>query len=504
MTHKTALLDVPSRKFDLLNRMHQHPYIGVTGRVSDWLHDSNSRYPVSCTALSVEDSMEGPYGIEYSWLYASKSLRYGAGVAIDLSKLREKGADNGQGLVASGPVSFASAYSTENDILRRGGKFKNGAVTVYLDATHPDIEEFLTADIGGWSKKAVYVDDNPSSPTFIMNYPGVVAKLLDAVRSGTVWLAKKRWYDSVSKQSVNYETDRRLYSNVCMEILVESRGTCLLSHVNLGQCTIENLVEAFETTMQFLCDLHPITGAGDDNYYLSPRVDKQVGLGVFGLANLLARYDIPYASLANVLHYLTTNQDIPTRTYTRRTIKLARTLVRAYKAAARVARKHRMKRAFTIAPTASASYRYQDLDGYTCAPEISPPVCHPQTKMTDRDSDEAALNYQYHPHSETAEEVGVETYTKLAECWQRLMARTGLAHSISYNVWNTCPVDEAWFQDWLMSPLVTTYYRLMIEQSYVDKSSIGEEDSDGFFTVQPDAEPSDPYKEKNVCTACAE
>ena len=51
-------------------------------------------------------------------------------------------------------------------------------------------------------------------------------------------------------------------------------------------------------------------------------------------------------------------------------------------AAAKIARKNNMVRAFAIAPTASCSYRSKDLDGYTCTPEIAPPI----GRTVDRDS----------------------------------------------------------------------------------------------------------------------
>ena len=101
--------------------------ISRTGRVQNWIDDPESRLPVSCTVFTVEDSMEGPNGIEASWRFVSHALRYGAGVAVHLSKLRAKGSENGKGLTASGPVSFGKNYSTLNEIIRRGGHYKNGA-----------------------------------------------------------------------------------------------------------------------------------------------------------------------------------------------------------------------------------------------------------------------------------------------------------------------------------------------------------------------------------------
>jgi ribonucleotide reductase alpha subunit len=119
--------------------------IARTGRVQSWIDDPTSRLPVSCTVFVVEDTMEGPNGIEASWRFVSHALRYGAGVAVHLSKLRARGEENDKGLVASGPVSFAKIYSTLNEILRRGGVYKNGAVVLHLDLSHPDVLEFITA-----------------------------------------------------------------------------------------------------------------------------------------------------------------------------------------------------------------------------------------------------------------------------------------------------------------------------------------------------------------------
>ena len=80
--------------------------ISRTGRVQNWIDDPESRLPVSCTVFVVEDSMEGPNGIEASWKFCSTALRYGAGVAVHLSKLRPKGSENGKGLTASRNRSY--------------------------------------------------------------------------------------------------------------------------------------------------------------------------------------------------------------------------------------------------------------------------------------------------------------------------------------------------------------------------------------------------------------
>ena len=136
--------------------------IARTGRVQNWMDNPESRLPVSCTVFVVDDSMEGPEGLEASWRYVSHALRNGAGVAVHLSKLRPKGAENGKGLTASGPVSFGRIYSTLNEVIRRGGHYKNGACVLHLDYTHPDALEFVNATRAElpWVKRCLDVDAN--------------------------------------------------------------------------------------------------------------------------------------------------------------------------------------------------------------------------------------------------------------------------------------------------------------------------------------------------------
>ena len=90
-------------------------FIARTGRVQSWLDNPDSKLPVSCTVFVVEDTMEGSNGIQASWTFVSHALRNAAGVAVHLSKLRPRGTENGKGLTASGPVSFARIYSGLNE-----------------------------------------------------------------------------------------------------------------------------------------------------------------------------------------------------------------------------------------------------------------------------------------------------------------------------------------------------------------------------------------------------
>ena len=263
--------------------------IARTGRVQNWMDNPEGRLPVSCTVFVVEDSMEGPDGIEASWRYVSHGLRFGAGVAVHLSKLRPKGHENGKGLTASGPVSFGKIYSTLNETLRRGGVYKNGAVVLHLDIDHDDIIDFVRAPRHElpWVKRCVNLDPRKWKDSSAE----VKAAILYGIKSGDIWLNKIR----------HDKNGHRIYGNVCLEVYLPSRGTCLLQHVNLGACKIGTIQEAIFTGMSELCDLHGRTGVGESGEYLPSEIDRQVGLGFLGLANLLRREGVTYADFADAL-----------------------------------------------------------------------------------------------------------------------------------------------------------------------------------------------------------
>jgi hypothetical protein len=397
--------------------------------------------------------MEGPNGIEASWRFVSHALRFGAGVAVHLSKLRPKGSENGKGLTASGPVSFGKIYSTLNEILRRGGHYKNGAVVLHLDLNHKDILEFIQASRAElpWVKRCVNINDYWWEEAT----PNVRAALLQGIRQGDIWLNKTK-IDAYGK---------RIRGNVCLEVYLPSRGTCLLQHVNLAACNYEDIPQAFVAGMSELCNLHSQTGVGQSGEYLSPDVDRQVGLGMLGLANLLRRYKVTYKDFGDALELVTSGKQIGEYTPA---ITLALNFQSGIKQAAQIARANNMDRAFAIAPTASCSYRYKDPDGYTATPEIAPPIA----RQVDRDSGTFGVQSYEYGDVEIASEVGWDAYQKVADGIMRMLDATGLLHGYSFNSWSdVITYDEAFIEEWLASPQTSLYYSLQVMGDTQDKTS---------------------------------
>jgi hypothetical protein len=471
--------------------------IARTGRVQDWLDSPEGRLAVSCTTFVVEDSMEGPDGIEASWRFVSHALRNAAGAAVNLSKLRPEKTANEKGLIASGPVSFASIYSKLNEVLRRGGVFKNGAVTLHLDYDHPDAIKFIQASRQAlpWVKRSITVDDDfleKSSDEFI-------DALLKGIASGDIWLTKKR-FDGDGE---------RIWPNVCEEIWLKHRGTCLLQHVNLGACSIDELSEVFAEAMTQLCALHPRTGVGDTGEYLPPSIDKQVGLGVLGLANFLAIHGISYKDFGDALEAFTMDDPHPWGHRWGKTCAGAAVIALAdgIAYAADIARGHGMERAFCIAPTATCSYRYLDAKGFTTAPEIAPPA----GRIVDRDSGTFGVESFDYGEVETAAEVGWDTYFKVANGIVSLFQETGLFHGYSWNHWSDQVVyNREFLQNWLESPQTSLYYALQVTpetQRKDDAYAALDDDFKEMFGLNDDKAIEDTAAcnlDAGFCSSCAE
>jgi len=425
--------------------------IARTGRVQSWLDNPESRLPVSCTVFQVEDSMEGINGIQQSWVFASHALRNGAGCAIHLTKLRPQGTESRKGddvLIASGPVSFGKIYSTLNEILRRGGTYRNGAIVLHLDLSHPDALEFIKTPRSElpWVKRCINITDEWWKDCQFKD------QLLFGIKSGDIWLNK-----------VKYDNERnRIYGNVCLEVYLPSRGTCLLQHCNLSACEFDNIPRAFREGMQELCTLHGRTGVGDSGEYLPSETDRQVGLGMLGLANLLRRYGITYEQFGVALDQVNGGDVVQTPAFS-----LASQFKAGITEAAVIARSHNMVRAFAIAPTASCSYRSKDLDGFTATPEIAPPI----SRTVDRDSGTFGVQTYDYGDVEIASEVGWDAFKRVADGLMVMLSDTGLLHGYSFNSWSdVVTYDNAFIEEWLRSPQTSLYYSLQVMSDTQDKT----------------------------------
>ena len=320
-----------------------------------------------------------------------------------------------------------------------------------MDLDHTDVLEFITTprEELPWVKRCVDI-----TPGWWLDADNKTKDaLLHGIRSGDIWLNKVKYDDK----------GQRIFGNVCLEVYLPSRGTCLLQHINLSACTTRDIQKAFAQGMSELCDLHGRTGVGRTGEYLPSESDRQVGLGMLGLANLLRRYNITYEEFGNAL--LAVNHQLPH--IAGDALDIASNLKEGIEGAAYIAKQNRMVRAFAIAPTASCSYRSEDLDGYTATPEIAPPI----SRTVDRDSGTFGVQTYEYGDVEIASEVGWDAYKRVADQLMIMLNNTGLLHGYSFNSWSdVVTYDRNFVEEWLISPQTSLYYSLQIMGDVQDKS----------------------------------
>ena len=315
-------------------------------------------------------------------------------------------------------------------------------------------------------------------------------EILNGLGRCDMWIAKIR-YDHLGP---------RIFANVCLEVHLKSRGTCLLQHLNLGACRPEDISTAFAVGMSELIELHAKTGVEKTGEYLTQEEDRQVGLGLLGLANLLALEEITYAQFADAL------DEMPSATP--KATKLVEQIRAGFSVAASLARSAKMDRAFAIAPTASCSYRYTDRAGYTTAPEIAPPI----GRTVDRDSSTFGVQQFNYGNVETADSVGWDNYFRVVNGIVQMMHDTGLSHGYSFNSWSdVVQYDEDFIQSWLASPQTSLYYSLQVNQNTQakDDAMVALDDQFGdlfdFKDLEDDADETySVFNDPALCVGCAE
>ena len=280
----------------------------------------------------------------------------------------------------------------------------------------------------------------------------------------------------------------------------------MLEHINLGACRPEDLPAAFKAGMTELCELHKKTGVENTGEYLTQAEDRQVGLGMLGLANFLALEGVTYAEFGEALNQHLYESFDGTVTPAARKIVLA--LQDGINEAAAVAKAANMDRAFAIAPTASCSYRYTDRAGYTTAPEIAPPI----GRLVDRDSSTFGVSQYDYGDVEVAETVGWQAYKAVVDGIVEMLNRTGLNHGYSFNTWSdVVTYDQKLIDDWLASPQTSMYYSLQVMQNTQAKDdALAALDGDfgTMFGFDDDLTEEEkiltPYNDPAACVGCAE
>lgn len=94
----------------------------------------------ACFILSVDDTMDSLLDLQRT---EAQLFKYGSGTGSNLSSIRSTREKLASGGTPSGPVSFMKGYDAWAGIIKSAGRTRRAAKMQILNATHPDILEFI-------------------------------------------------------------------------------------------------------------------------------------------------------------------------------------------------------------------------------------------------------------------------------------------------------------------------------------------------------------------------
>ncbi len=173
--------------------------------------------PISCFLSNVEDSLAE---IKYGWAEGIDLASNGGGLGVCYSDVRSVGEKVGRAGETSGIVPFIKV----NDSLTLGisqGSLRRGSAAMYLDVSHPEIEEFLELrkSTGDFNRKALNLHHGITIPDAFM----------EAVRDNREWELKS----PKSGELIKTISARKLWQKI-LELRLQTGEPYLLfiDHVN--------------------------------------------------------------------------------------------------------------------------------------------------------------------------------------------------------------------------------------------------------------------------------
>lgn len=268
----------------------------------------------SCFVLPVADSIEA---IMKSLTDTVMIQKYGGGVGLNFSPIRREGSivSSTQGR-ASGPVSFMEFWNAAMNVIRQGGK-RQGAMMGVLNVDHPDLQLFLAAkkeegkltnfNLSVGLTQEFFVDYLLESKKL---YPcGLTAgEILTLIAEGIHANGEPGvlFLDNINANNP-YPT-RIVATNPCGEVPLPPYGACCLASINLNaidrgfgftkpqHVDIVKLKELTTLGIEMLNRVLETTWWPTDEVAEFMNNYAPIGLGVMGLADLLAKMELPYGS----------------------------------------------------------------------------------------------------------------------------------------------------------------------------------------------------------------
>lgn len=269
--------------------------------------------------------------IESIWDCAKQMARtysYGGGCGTDLGKLAPRGASvNNAAKTTSGAVSFMDLFSITTGLIGQQGR--RGALMLTMPITHPDIEEFvdIKKDLDRITKANISIRFNDNffeavkqnkdfTTSFTREATGEKIEKKINAKKFFEHFAHNAWdmaepgalfWDRI--QNYNLCSDIPEYrlesTNPCAEEPLPPGGACLLGSLNLSEFVGSDKFIRIDELKEAICiavrGLNTVLDEGIERHPLPlqrqmARDWRQIGLGIFGLADMLIKMEVRYDS----------------------------------------------------------------------------------------------------------------------------------------------------------------------------------------------------------------
>jgi len=272
----------------------------------------------ACFVLPVEDDLEAIFAALSQMARIHQS---GGGTGFSFSRLRPReDRVRSTGGVTSGPLSFMDLFDHTTAVIRQGGR-RRGANMAVLRVDHPDIEEFIAAKKSGGRLEnfnlSVAVTDAfwsalTSRQTFPLRNPrsGAIVRYVKA-HSLFDHIVESAWavgdpgllfIDEINRANPTPALGAIESTNPCGEQPLLAYESCTLGSLNLGAFVAANDLDWQRLAVAIYDAVVFLDNVIDANHYPFPAIaaatmrTRKIGLGVMGLADILARLGLPYDS----------------------------------------------------------------------------------------------------------------------------------------------------------------------------------------------------------------
>ena len=251
----------------------------------------------------VEDNIESIFDTAGK---LARTFSYGGGCGIDISNLREKGAEvHNAAKTTSGAVSFMDVFELAARVIGQNGR--RGALMISMDCDHPDIHDFIDAKLDNKLEKcniSVKMGDKDME-----NREDVLEHIAhnnwDWAEPGILYWDTIRDYNMLNK----FEDFEYAGVNPCAEEPLPAGGSCLLGALNLSafveapfsktpafnlpefKSAVRIAVRALNDVLDEGLPLHPLPEQRE-----TVKDWRQIGLGIMGFGDMLLMLGYNYDS----------------------------------------------------------------------------------------------------------------------------------------------------------------------------------------------------------------